>query len=124
MQFKLAKTYRYTWPATVQVPDPDQPGKYIAQHLEVVLEPLPQDEITAATEASAALKTMRAIAEHGIAQMQRVVKGWSGVVGDDNEPVPFSAENLTAALQHSWFRAGIQQALFESQNGEAPRLGN
>lgn len=26
------------------------------------------------------------------------------------------------ALQHAWFRTGIQRALVESQNGEAPRL--
>ena len=124
MKFKLAKTYRYWWPVTVQMPDPDQPGKFLTQELRVLLEPLPQDEVIAVQEESAKLKTVRAINEHGARNMGRVVKDWDGVEDEAGLPVPFSAEMLNQALQHAWFRAGINKALSESQNGEAARLGN
>ncbi|MBC9246743.1 hypothetical protein H4P12_08460 [Paracoccus sp. 11-3] len=124
MQFKLAKTYSYWWPVTVRVPDPEDPGKYVEQKLKVLLEPLPQDEVIAAQEESAALTTMRAVTEHGVRHMLRVVQGWDGVVDEHGKHVPFSPELLEQALQHSWFRAAIGKALTESQNGEAPRLGN
>lgn len=124
MQFKLARSYRYWWPVTVRVPDPENAGKIIEQTLKVQLEPLPQDELDAAQEESAALKTMREVTDHGIRQIQRVITNWDGVVDAAGDPVPFSDEMLKQALQHVWFRAGIQKALAESQNGEAARLGN
>ena len=124
MQFKLAETYRYWWPVTVMVPDPANPGKFLKQELKVELEPLPTDELMAAQELSSSLATMREVTDHGIQQIQRVVKNWSDVVDPDGEIVPFTPEKLEMALQHAWFRAGIQRALVASQNGEAPRLGN
>ena len=124
MQFKIAKTYRYWWPVTVHAPDPQNAGKIIEQNLKVQLEPLPQDELTAAQEESAAFTRMRDVTDHGIRIMHRVVKNWDGVVDESGEPVPFTEEMLDLAMQHSWFRAGIQKALAESQNGEEARLGN
>ncbi|MGN7870969.1 hypothetical protein [Paracoccus sp. 22332] len=124
MKFKLAKTYRYWWPVTVQMPDPDQPGTILTQELRVLLEPLPQDEVIAVQEESAKLKTVRAVSEHGAASMERVVKDWDGVEDEDGKLVPFTPAMLRQALQHAWFRAGINKALAESQNGEAARLGN
>ena len=78
----------------------------------------------AAQEESAKLATLREVTDHGIQQIQRVVKNWSDVVDADGATVPFTPEKLEMALQHAWFRTGIQRALVESQNGEAPRLGN
>ena len=48
MQFKLAKTYRYWWPVTVQIPDPETPGKIIEQQLKIEFEPMPQADLTTA----------------------------------------------------------------------------
>ena len=124
MQFKLAKTYRYWWPVTVQIPDPETPGKIIAQDLKVQLEPMTQAEINAAQEEAAKLKTLRAVTDHGVRQMLRVVKNWEGVVDEDGAPVPFSEAALEQALQHAWFRAGVNKALLDSQNGEEARQGN
>lgn len=124
MKFTLASTYRYWWPVTAHIPDPANPGEIVAQDLRVEFEPLPQDEITAATEESAKLKTLRETVEHGIRQMQRVVKNWEGVVDAAGNPVPFTPELLAQALQFPWFRAAINKALLESQNGEAARQGN
>ena len=66
MQFKLAKTYRYWWPVKLRVPDPATPGSFTDQELRVEFEPLPQEELTAAQEESAALTTLREVTAHGI----------------------------------------------------------
>ncbi len=124
MQFKLAKTYRYWWPVTVQIPDPETPGKIIEQQLKIEFEPMAQADLTTAQEESAKLKTLREVTDHGIRQIKRVICNWDGVVDDDGKPVPFTAEALEQALQHAWFRTGINKALSESQNGEEARLGN
>ena len=124
MQFKLAKTYRYWWPVKLRVPDPATPGSFTDQELRVEFEPLPQEELTAAQEESAALTTLREVTAHGIRQVKRVVRNWDGVVDDAGNPVPFSDGALEQALQHAWFRAGLQKALADSQNGAAARLGN
>lgn len=124
MKFKLAKSYRYWWPVTVQMPDPASPGSFLTQELRVEFEPLPQDEAIAIDEAGAALRSMREINDHGVQYMRRVVRGWDGVEDEDGKPVPFSVELLEQALQHAWFRSALHRALRESQNGEAARLGN
>ena len=124
MQFKLAKTYRYWWPVTVQIPDPETPGKIIEQQLKIEFEPMAQADLTTAQEESAKLKTLREVTDHGIRQIERVICDWDGVVDDDGKPVPFTAEALEQALQHAWFRTGINKALSESQNGEEARQGN
>ena len=124
MQFKLAKTYRYWWPVTVQIPDPETPGKIIEQQLKIEFEPMAQTDLTTAQEESAKLKTLREVTDHGIRQIKRVICNWDGVVDDDGKPVPFTAEALEQALQHAWFRTGINKALSESQNGEEARQGN
>jgi hypothetical protein len=124
MQFKLAKTYRYWWPVTVRIPDPAAPGEIIEQKFQVELQPMPQDEWLASQEESAKITTLRGVTEHGVSQIKRIVTNWDGVVDDDARPVPYSTEGLEMALQHAWFRAAIQKALADSQNGEAAREGN
>ena len=68
MQFKLAETYRYWWPVTVMVPDPQKPGNYIEQGFKAELEPLSQEELTCACEECASLTSMREITNHGISR--------------------------------------------------------
>ncbi|WP_347268182.1 hypothetical protein [Paracoccus sp. (in: a-proteobacteria)] len=123
MQFKLAETYRYWWPVTVRVPDPETPGRFVKQGFRVLFEPLDREAQLAEAEKSAALKTMRELVDHEIENALRVVRNWEGVVGDDGI-LPFSEEMLKRALRHSWFRDGLQQALKESLAGEEARLGN
>lgn len=124
MQFKLVERYGYWWPATVRIPDSENPGKLIEQKLKVLLAPLSRDEIEAAEKESAALKTAREIADHSVRQVHKVVRDWDGVIDGNGKPVPFSTEKLDQALQFPWFRTGIMNALSESQNGQEARLGN
>ncbi|WP_353429034.1 hypothetical protein [Paracoccus denitrificans] len=124
MQFKLAETYRYWWPVTVRVPDPDNAGQILKQKFRVLFEPLDREEQLAEGERAAGLKSMRDLVDHEIQNALRVVKGWDGVVGEGDLLVPFSEEMLRQALRHSWFRDGLQAALKESLAGEEARLGN
>ena len=124
MQFKLAETYRYWWPVKVRVPDPESPGKIVEQTFKALFEPLDREEQLAESERAAGLKTMRDLVDHEIQNALRVVKNWDEVIGDGGEIVPFSEDKLRQALRHSWFRAGVQEALKESLAGEEARLGN
>lgn len=123
MQFKLAETYRYWWPVTVRVPDPDHAGQIVEQSFRVLFEPLDREAQLAESEVAAGLKTMRDLVDHETRNALRVVRNWDGVVGDDGV-VPFSEAMLKQALRHSWFRDGIQKALKDSLAGEEARLGN
>lgn len=124
MQFKLAETYRYWWPVTVRVPDPENAGKILEQKFRALFEPMDRDEQMAESEKAAGLKTVRELVDHEIETALRVVKSWDGVTGDDGNLVPFTPDLLKQALRHSWFRDGLQAALKESLAGEAARLGN
>lgn len=124
MQFKLSKTHRYWWPVTVRLPDPDHAGQIIEQDLRLWLEPLTRDEALAAQDRIVAAASTREAVACEIEDTLRVVRGWEGVVDDDNEPVPFSEGALRQALQHSWFRNSVAEAIAASQRGEAARLGN
>lgn len=124
MQFKLSKSHRYWWPVIVRTPDPAVAGKFLDLKLEVQFEPLSRDEFLASQEAASKLLTLRELAEHEAEQARRIVKNWQGVVNDDGEVVPFSTELLDAALQQTWFRRAINDALSQSMNGEEARLGN
>ncbi len=124
MQFKLAETYRYWWPVTVRVPDPDRAGQILEQSFRVLFEPLDREAQLAESEKAAGLRSMRDLVDHEIETALRVVKGWDGVVGEKDLLVPFSEDVLTQALRWDWFREGLQKALKESLAGEAARLGN
>lgn len=124
MQFKLTKTYEYWWPVTVVMPDPKRPGKFIEAKFEALLEPLPLDEQLADLDEDRATATTRENVERNLQRLARTVKGWRGILDEGDEPLPFSDEMLEMALQQAPFRAAIQKALQDSQNGEAARRGN
>lgn len=124
MQFKLAKTHRYWWPVTVRMPHPTEAGQIVEQQLRVQFEPLPRDEQLAAAERAAQAKSHRELVEIEAETATRVIRNWDGVVDDEGNHVPFDADLLSQALQQSWFRRAVNEALDASQNGEAARLGN
>jgi len=124
MKFTLSKSRRFWWPVKVRIPDPEQPGKVIEQVLRVQFEPKSREALLVAQETAAQLKTMRELTEHETREALAIVKNWDDVVGDDGQLIPFSPANLELALQETWFRRGINEALSESMNGEEARLGN
>ena len=124
MKFKLTKSHRYWWPVTVRIPDPENPGQIIEQVLKVQFEPKSREEFLAAQEKAAKLTSLRALTEHEVAEARDIIRDWDDVHDDDGLLVPFSPQSLELALQQSWFRRGINEALTSSMNGEAAALGN
>lgn len=124
MKFVLSATpVTYWWPIVVRIPHPDNAGAIIEQKFKMLFEPEDQDEAIEQAEIYASLPTLRERAEHERRQVKRVSKGWDDVVDDDKSSVPFTEENLQAALQQKWFRDAVFRGYTESLNGEA-RLGN
>ena len=125
MKFVLVEKHLYWWPVTVRVPDPDQPGKFAEQELQVQFEARRQEEAVALQEAYARLSTPRERAEAEIAELRAICQGWDGVVDGNGNPVPFSEETFARALDQSWFRAGVWTAYHQSVFGiEAGSVGN
>lgn len=124
MKFKLSKSHRYWWPVRVRIPDPEQPGMIIEQQLKIQFEPLSREDMLEAQDAAAKISSLREMADHEAAQARRIVRNWEGVVDEYGAVVPFTPELLDQALGQSWFRKAVQDALTESMNGEAARLGN
>jgi len=113
MTFKLtAEPFRYWWPVEVKVPsaqDVKDAGKVETQALKVLLEPLGQDEAKELDRELAELPEQeRNERQHD--HIERVVKGWDNVVGEDGGAVPFSLQAFRQAMQRSWFRMAIYKA--------------
>ncbi|MDZ4310605.1 MAG: hypothetical protein U1A24_08610, partial [Cypionkella sp.] len=81
-------------------------------------------EQLAAQEEAAKLVTMADLVAHEAKQSLRVVKNWDGVIDEDKSPIPFSPELFDQAMQQSWFRQAVQEALQQSMTGDKARLGN
>ena len=124
MKFTLVEAPTFWWPVTVRVPDPEAPGKTIAQDLRVQFVPKTRDEEIALNEAFASLKTDRERAAAEIANWLDIVKGWDGVVDGNGNPVAFSKETLRAALQWQWFRSALSKAFTDSAFGLEAQRGN
>lgn len=124
MKFTLAATTRYWWPVTALVPDDNNPGKFVEQTLKMMFEPKSQDELL---EEQRRISAIKDIAKQAIAErksLAELCKGWDDVLDSMGKPMPFTPEDLDAALQIAWFRAGVWRAYHESQNGQEARLGN
>lgn len=124
MKFTLVEAPTFWWPVTVRVPDPDAPGKTIAQDLKVQFTPKTRDEEIALNEQFAALTTDRERADAEIANWLEIIKGWDGVVDGNGNPVAFSKETLRAALQWQWFRSALSKAFTDSAFGLEAQRGN
>ena len=124
MKFVLAKSYRYWWPVTVTIPDPENAGDFLKHELRIQFEPQPREEEIADSEAAGKLKSLREIEDFEIARFRRVIRNWDGVIDEAGELVPFSQERLDMALQFNWFRAGVKDAFDASISRQGARLGN
>lgn len=123
MNFKLAKTYRYWWPVTVRVPDPETPGTFQEQQLRLQYEPLSRDQQIANSEKVQKM-SLREIHQFELEQAAAQIRNWEGVIDDTGEIVPFTPDLLSQAMGFEWFRKGAVKGLTDSQNGEEARTGN
>lgn len=122
-KFKLVKEYLYWWPVSVAIPDPDQPGKTIAQTFEMLFSAMPTEDAHAFDEATRMLPVDKRAARD-VELIVQVSRDWRGVERDGGGEEAFSEESLRAALRHGFFRTGCYRAYAQSLTGEEPRLGN
>lgn len=124
MKFKLIDEYRYWWPVTVEMPDPEKPGKTVKQSFTMQFQPMPADEGEAMLKEIAALPTPEERLSRQHEELMRVCKGWRDVVDDKGDEVDFSTEALKAALQFSWFSRGLYRSYASSLAPDEARKGN
>ncbi len=124
MKFVLSSKISYFWPVTVRMPNPDAPGEIVEQTFQMRFTPQTQDEAIASNAVFQKLSTVEEQISHERANLMKVCTGWDDVVDADKNAIAFTQENLLMAMQQPWFRTGVNDALAESQNGQAARLGN
>ncbi len=126
-KFQMTTRRQYWWPVRVRYPDPDpkKAGQVTEETFNALFEEIGFDASIALDEELAALSPKeRQKREHE--HLTRIVKGWDdGVVDENKQPVPFSAEALHAALQSVFVRTGLYAAYMQSLAGtDAPKLKN
>lgn len=124
MKFSLVDDYAYFWPVTVDRPDPDNPGRWVAEDFEMEFTAMDQDEAEALQNEIMALPAeKRAARQHD--QILKVARGWRGIVDDDGEEIAFSRERLEKMLKAgAWYRLGIYRAYYASLSKDEARKGN
>lgn len=122
MAFVLKQSATYSWPVPFKVPTDG--GKYEKQTFDAEFKRLPQSRINEIqTEVQARIRS----AEKGeafesdisdISIADEVLAGWTGVVDDEGEEVPFSTTSKTQLLNIPGLAGSIIEAYFESVAGK------
>ncbi|ESY49019.1 MULTISPECIES: hypothetical protein [unclassified Mesorhizobium] len=123
MKFKLVEDYTYWWPVTVDLPDPDKPGKVVKQSFTIQFKPISGDESAALIKEIQALPPEERLARQH-EELLRSSKDWRDVTDENGEQVPFTEAALKACLQHSWFSRGLYKAYAQSLTPDEARRGN
>lgn len=144
--FKLVKNLAVWWPVSVLEPDNDNPGslreftfeaefvirckddlKSYNDARDALLQQLPSADDYAADYKAASLKAAEIgtqIEAHDQSMFHLMVTDWRGVVGADDQVLPFSADNLDMALGLDRVRLGFNRAYDEAISQDKARLGN
>lgn len=117
MAFVLKQSDSYRWPVTFKLPTDG--GKREKQSFEAEFKRLPQSRIMEIqTQAQRLIKAaedgeqVEGISDLSVAD--EVLVGWSGIVDEDGEEVPFSKANKAALLEVPMLAASLIQSYFES----------
>lgn len=115
--FKLSKKWDpYDWPVQVQIPRDG--GRFVIAEFFAKFMVLPQSEIDAIIASS----------QDGTGQdealMDRVLVGWSGLLGDDDAALPYSDEAKSELLNYPPARIATARAFFESLRGKERQRKN
>jgi hypothetical protein len=144
--FKLVKNLAVWWPVSVLEPDNDNPGtlkeftfeaefvirgkdelKSYNDARDALLQQLPGADDYAADYKAAAQKASEIgtqIEAHDQSMFHLMVTDWRGVIGADDQALPFSADNLDMALGLDRVRLGLNRAYDEAVSNDKARLGN
>lgn len=121
-KFKLIDDRAFWWPVRVSLPDSDKPGTFAEQSFEMEFETLTQSEAEEIDRLQQESGSNPVEAQNAL--LRRVCRDWRNVEDENDNPLPFSSDNLSRALDQSWFRAGVYVAYAQALSGEKARLGN
>jgi hypothetical protein len=137
--FKVSRELTFPWPVKVIEPDPDKAGALIEREFTVFFALLHPDEAKASAEARTAilkqmtpetgLEELKAIQEqlrlHDLGATRAVIRGWGNdIVGDDDQPLPFTPANLEDLLKYPRVQTAMGTAYKEAISEDKARLGN
>jgi len=144
--FKLVPVLTAWWPVSVLQPDTDNPGKLKEETFEVELAIRSKDElkayddkradlvkqmptadefaadVKAASEKAVAIR--KQIEDHDQGMFHLMVTNWRGILDVNDQPLPFTADNLDMALGFDRIRVGLNRAYDEAVSNDKARLGN
>lgn len=121
MAFVLKQSTSYSWPVSFKLPIDG--GKFEKQTFDAEFKRLPQSRINEIQiEVQARIKATErnesitdAISDQSIAE--ELLVGWSGVVDDDGDEVPFSEVNKQLLLAIATVASAVILAYFDSLTG-------
>lgn len=137
--FKVSRELTFPWPVKVIEPDPDNAGALIERECTILFILPHPDDVRASTEArtailsqmkpETALEELKAIQEelrlHDLDAVRAVIRGWGeDVVDADEQPLPFTPENLEEVLKHPRVQTALARAYKEAISEDKARLGN
>jgi hypothetical protein len=126
MKFVLTSNYQYWWPIKVRVPHEDarKAGQFREFQFMAQFQAMPIDEANALQAEIEALDPEAQGARQHDA-LKQVLIGWNDdVVGDDNEPIPFTPDNVQLVLSNIWALQALYLGWGASLTGGAARKGN
>lgn len=121
MAFVLKQSSSYSWPVTIRMPADG--GKREKQSFEAEFKRLPQSRIA---EIQAQAQKLVKAAEAGeqldgisdVTVADEVLVGWSGILDEDGEEVPYTETNKAILLEVPLMAASLVQAYFASLTDE------
>jgi hypothetical protein len=119
--FILKQSSSYSWPVAIRMPADG--GKREKQSFEAEFKRLPQSRIA---EIQAMAQKLVKAAEAGeqlegisdVSVADEVLVGWSGILDEDGEEVPYSETNKAILLEVPLMAASLVQAYFASLTDE------
>ncbi|WP_299165792.1 hypothetical protein [uncultured Tateyamaria sp.] len=125
MNFEAVTECTYWWPVTVRLPShiKEDAGKLTSHEFKMRFRAIDRDAALAAREEYAALTSEREVVEHEVADILANCVDWDGVTSGGTA-LAFTEDNLRKALQKTWFRTAVYEAMAESLSGDEARLGN
>ena len=112
--FKFAKKREVLWPVTIMVPVDD--GKTAEQQFTVRFRLMTKSEMTDALAETVDEDMSKVFAAQDARLVDHVV-GWSGLVDETGDELPFTSSALNALLDVPYVRSAIEGALWEASRG-------
>ncbi|WP_107339186.1 hypothetical protein [Agrobacterium pusense] len=138
MAFKLSSELTFKWPVKVLEPDQGTPGKLIEREFTAHFAIIDPEQSKETDKQRVALfeqikpdmdvKDLRdvqaLIDAHDFNALAQVMRGWHGIVDDDDKPIPFNSDNLKMVYAHDRVKNALRRAYQEAISEDKARLGN